>query len=914
MDSTAQPFGAGTADSDNGAGLESVGGEPIVHSLDRAHVNDTRPASVHQGARTGAQPSQINIKQSGMVWNEPVDSDEDRAQDGALLSELDKGSEQLPDWARSPIPDRVDGPFVVVRRIVEPGETQTVPELHMALDRYVGGTVELADEGPLYEDDFHVAGETRLIRVRPRCRSILGIQRSHIEAVRQQPAIVVLDRKTLILDGLDLIVNARDLDSRQTALFSCSGANLTLKNCTVTLLNPSRQAFTLVRVESSADRSTRIRLERTLVRGWFSSVIDIGRASTDVVVNRSMVLGGSGPLIRAFEQDAATQQRFYFLDSVLAGPGPIIDRAAVPAGPQPKPMVIRAYGSAFGRLHGDGIASLVCSADPAAAAARQIEWAGGHNLFAGWRGFFAHDKDPTVTVAGLAAVRSTWNCAETASQEIPHPWRPPSDPSVATPVEFAPFLPNCDNGLRQVAWPRSGLLEKTVLEYAPPVIPEPTSRAQRSNPTSNAAFAQLRLAKPDRLNAPGSNRGSGSASTAATHTGDRETIELTFDTASPPWNGDLGAFLRDRLVDAVRYARVRVLGSGNHRCSAVRLPRGIQLEIRVEPTGGEQPSWSPDPLTTGLGLIEVEGGALVLLNFVLRHDPASRLEHLIHVEGGHLVLDQCQLTTPVAAPTFAGDLIAFRSVNTQPLPHEHQHPVFSTYVNRPVCLLTESLLITNGIALKIELGRGLVALRQTAVAAGDAAIDLIPSGVARWRFENDLSLESCTLTAERAIVRTGPWPGLPPGPDRPWLVTSQNCAFLAPYEQKKRETVLLRADPSALAHGSVFWQAKNDAADVDIFTALTEGPVQSGRSRDVFLQWISFWGRNHMELVSGPHGAERAPTVRLRERVLHPGRVEPGDLVLDPLYHPGRDRLSVGADLARQGIMPKPISTRRRRS
>jgi serine/threonine-protein kinase len=295
------------------------------------------------------------------------------------------------------------------------------------------------------------------------------------------------------------------------------------------------------------------------------------------------------------------------------------------------------------------------------------------------------------------------------------------------------------------------------------------------------------------------------------------------------------------------------------------------------------------------------------LNLVLHHDPASRLEHLIHVEGGHLVLSQCQLTTPMSSPHLAGDLIAFRSLTTQPLPYEIKRPVFSTFVDRPVCLLDESVLITNGTALKAELGRGLVALRQTAIAAGETAIDLSPSRVARSRFESDLSLENCTLAAERTIIRMGPWPGAPPGPDRPWLVTSQNCAFLANYDRPARETVLLRSDPSALVHGSVFWQAINDAVDVDIFTALTDAPVQIGRPRDVLSQWVSFWGRNHMQQITGPGRAGRPPMVLLREK-LHPGRVEPADLVLDP----GRRLLSVGADLARQGIVAKSGPARRR--
>ena len=115
----------------------------------------------------------------------------------------------LPEWARSAVPDRIDGPFVVVRRVVESSDAFTVPTLYMALDQKIGGTVEIADEGPFFNDDFRVAGETRLIRARPGYRPIVRVERSSSQAVRKQPAVFVLDRQNLILDGIDLVVDVR---------------------------------------------------------------------------------------------------------------------------------------------------------------------------------------------------------------------------------------------------------------------------------------------------------------------------------------------------------------------------------------------------------------------------------------------------------------------------------------------------------------------------------------------------------------------------------------------------------------------------------------------------------------------------------------------------------------------------------
>jgi serine/threonine-protein kinase len=387
-------------------------------------------------------------------------------------------------------------------------------------------------------------------------------------------------------------------------------------------------------------------------------------------------------------------------------------------------------------------------------------------------------------------------------------------------------------------------------------------------------------------------------------------FEMTFDTEAAPWKGDLGAFLRDRMAPSMTFARVRAQGSGTHRFTPVKLPKGLRLEIKVEPSGqADRPVWSPPEGATGTALIELEGGALVLTNVILRHESTAKLEHLFHVEDGHLVLSQCQFLAP-ASPDFGGDLIAFRSITTQPRPVIRDQPLFSSPIDRPVCRLVDCVLITGGRALHAELGRGLVALSQCAVAAGATAIELMPAKVARNRFDADLVLDHCTLASERTIIRMDGWPGLAPGPDRPWLITSRNCAFMSSHGKASRETVLLRCDADALACGSVVWQANDDAAEVDGFVVVGEQSPPSNRARDVQTQWIQFWGRNHIGRVTGPRGPGSPPSVRFRERP-RPGQVlEPDDLVLDAAYHPDRPELTVGANLARPRVVRGPAAAR----
>ena len=180
-------------------------------------------------------------------WVEPVDIDPPR---DARAAEADAvfRSRFCPNGRGRAVPDRINGPFVTVRRVVESSDPLTVPTLYMALDQKIGGTVEIADEGPFFNDDFRVAGDSRLIRARAGYRPIVRMERSSSQAVRNQRAVFVLDRQNLILDGIDLIVDVRDIYPEQTALFSCAGSTLTLRNCSITVLNHNNTSFSIVRV------------------------------------------------------------------------------------------------------------------------------------------------------------------------------------------------------------------------------------------------------------------------------------------------------------------------------------------------------------------------------------------------------------------------------------------------------------------------------------------------------------------------------------------------------------------------------------------------------------------------------------------------------------------------------------------
>ncbi len=377
--------------------------------------------------------------------------------------------------------------------------------------------------------------------------------------------------------------------------------------------------------------------------------------------------------------------------------------------------------------------------------------------------------------------------------------------------------------------------------------------------------------------------------------------DVNMDTGDPTWRGDLGAFIRHCLLSRQRHLKVRVQGAGAHAMTPVRLPDGFILEVRVDPTpGAEPPSWYPAPETTAAAMIELHGGALVLSNVIIRHNPDARLDSLLALDNAHLVMSRCRLMVQPGTSGTGGDLVQFLAPTTQPIEGPPAGSVFQVAVDRPICRLMDTILIANRTALRLDLGRGLAALTGCAIASDETAIELNPGQVARGRFQADLWLERSTLVAGHSIIGLGRWPALGVGPYRPWVVNSRRSAFLTLSDARSREAAWLRVDADAMAGGCLYWQADGDAFELDHVAAAGEAVPSSGRSRDLMNQWVQFWGSNRHGTIAGP----RSSALRLRERP-RPGGIEPADLLLDPSLRGQGGQLAVGADLAALGIQPR---------
>jgi serine/threonine-protein kinase len=801
-------------------------------------------------------------------WVEPADPPVSRPDIAPETAAPEILSRYLPDWGLLPIPDRVDGRTVIAERATDRGDATTFMSLKQALE-VIGGTIEIADEGPFFLDDTRIAGDTRarLIRARPGLRSILQVERSAYEVVRNQPAVFLLVNKNVILQDLDIVVDVRSLTPRNVALFQVSGGSLTLKNCSITVCNSLKSQFACVVAQSQPGRPARLRIEQSLIRGEFTSGIELGGENADLVMRDSMIIGGEAPLIHADDIDGSSLAHVYLFRDILAGRGPIIELTRLPLNRKDRPS-IAAYGSVFARFGGSGIASVLLSRT-SLPADQLVDWRGDHNTFAGWKGFLTRALSPRdeikdeIIVRDLGAARSTWNGTDPSSRESLPTWLlQPGELRYATSQTIAPFVSQHKAILEHVVEPRPALFEKTLAAFPSPVVPAP-------NLTPNGIGSQPN-AKP------------GAAA------------PIIFDTAAKPWNGDLGAFIKERADSGPSELSIIVQGSGTHRFSPVRLsgPFRLYVHVRTQP-GVDPPVWMPAPDVTGDALLDIQGGSLVLSNVWLRADDQTLVQRLVRVEDGHLILNRCRFTTANFALDPGTELVSFKAAGTREDVAAADAGLFLPRADRPTCRVIDSILITGGTALRAEQGRGLVAFSQTAIAAGDAAFDLLPSRVSRTRFQNDLSLDHCTIVA-RSMVRLGPWPGHPLGPDRPWLVSSANTAFLSISGRKSKDSSMLRVDQDAFCRGTLFWQGMEDGIDVDQPILAGTEPPQPGRGRDMLVAWARLWGSNHTRAVVTWRGLN----LRFRNRP-QAGTFEPADLLLDP-------RASVGADLSRQGITIKP--------
>ena len=492
-----------------------------------------------------------------------------------------------------------------------------------------------------------------------------------------------------------------------------------------------------------------------------------------------------------------------------------------------------------------------------------IDWRGDQNRFLGFddRSQSEDSSDRSaVGIAGLDDLRQSWPETDLQSGSEPSALPMGTQPGWTTLDDLIAARPELGPLLALTARPTPRLREWSIGRFEPlPVEPEPA----------------------------------GPASTEA------GTIVLKIDASNPNKPQDPGVLIRSvRITPEVRRIVVRAKGTGWHPLTPIRLPEGVALDVRVEPPASGKAEdrlvWRPIEGAEGEALIDVRGADLTLVGVDIERDALPAVGFAVQVTQGRLRMADCSITAPGTVEGGGGNLIGFQSEGTRPIGPDPD-PDAGGPESWPTCLISDSELRTGGDAIRAELGRGVVALENSAVIAGNGAFVLQPAQVARDRFRADLRLDHCTIAGERDFVRLGPWPGAVEGPDRPWVITSKATAWLDRYDHGGRLTtsVLLRTDLKAVSAGGLIWQSDGDLHDVK-HNAVAEGvALGPPRSQDPGERLVGFWGPSHVRSPLDP-SKYQLPTDRVPL-----GSAVAGDLILDPTR----------PDLPTVGIDPKRFGT-----
>ena len=717
---------------------------------------------------------------------------------------------------------------VIVRRLAEPGDPSQTSSLASALGRLTD-EVEIADVGPFQEDDYQIAGKSRLIRGRAGTRPILKIEFTRQALVRDQEAKFMLGLngvEQLTIEGIDLVVDVRDLPLTQATLFLCQGVDLTLRDCSITIANAEdrKSGFSIFRLVQGP-RPNRLWLDRCLIRGPIQTLAQVVSNRSEIAIDRSVIVGSSGPLIQ-FEPSERSERLVQCYRSVLATRGSVFAWNG-----RPGDTTIRSLGATFARVEPVSASPPVAPAPWMTARGASatdlknwLDYDGEANRWVGWVQLaqWGGESGPPGRVSD--DLRTLWPSSDQTSRDVSTPWSASLIEEKVTAATYSAILPELSATLKQVASPHPALLELTVDLF--PRLPAPELLDDFS----------YEVAGPN----------------------PRTTLFLSFD-ASLGITADFGQFLKDQVTDGSKRYVVRVSGTGTHPMTPVKLPNGVSVAI-LGPHG--EGTANPIPIffasKTSLALIELHQGDLAIANVGFATDGIVRTRHWLLVEDGLLALRRTRYRDVGPSDPTVGAAIAFQSPATQPIPTRSGG--FNQGTSRPIASLKDCWIGTTGDGISAELSRGIVQLENCLLQAGNAAIRLKPILTNPANFEADLILENCTVADDRFGVLLDPGEGETTMLARPWLIVSRSSVFPRNWREGG---ALLAADPSTFAQGALFWESSNDVYEVSRFLA-PSGASATGPSGspDLKRQWVDLWGLNHTR-------GDRGPDSRKLERILH---------------------------------------------
>jgi serine/threonine protein kinase len=679
------------------------------------------------------------------------------------------------------------------------------------------GVIEVADNGPLFEGPVTVSGRSVLIRGARGFSPLIVWDPTLTRAELRQgkpsgapakdkdevPTFLTVEKGSLLLGGVNLAVDWPEQVSGTGRLVRVAGGDFSAWQSTFSVAGKPHATFTGVRFEGEPGK--RCGLALCYARGARLTALDVAAPGADVVIDRSLLVGGEPPVLAVTagkgDADATTVRA---VRSTLLGRETGVQVRAADGADEPA-LHWLGYDVLLWRA-GDGAGGTMMDL-PAGAGAKGMTWRAVNSLYAGWQ-MLRSGREP-LPGSDIDKWRGAWQLFE-GDDSRPQAFKAaaPIDPAEALPwvyntfpgpTGFASFVSQgylgCD--LWELPWVRYRWLDLS------------TQRTRIRDIEALAPDAIQRI--PD-------------VKDGLFH-GERLDLDKI----------DLGSYLRKQKL--APFVVLHLHGTGKRKMSPVRLVN-TSLFLYFEPPamGAEPLVLEPDPnvIPDAGALFDITGGNLWMIGGDIRapdFKTALLPNYLVMVKGGGLFLTATRLQGPMTQPPES----YWGLVRIDGTGQLERGKTWTLSVNRSVLLsgrvalhlaaagiradLRDSLIVSTDRAVEFQVGQPQKPVPSVPTTSGAEKLGLY--GAASLNME--LTADHCTFAAREAAffvddvpVRSNAPPYFWPAIAEPIVVHPKDCAFLNPFgdkEGKGAPAALLAYSQVAVPRGMLCWQGDGNVYD-----------------------------------------------------------------------------------------------------
>jgi serine/threonine protein kinase len=736
--------------------------------------------------------------------------------------------------------------------------------------------IEIADNGPIFETGFEAEGKQLLLRAAQGFRPLLVWDTAAIAKEKTANfTFLKITRGSLTLEDLDVVLKGPDAATTEPAfLIDAIDSDFQARGCTFSVACKQRAGVELVRLETTvAAEPRKCRLSRCFARGANLTALDVRAPGAEVLIERSLLVGGEPPLIQiAGRQAPATTVRI--VRSTLVAFKTLFRVQPVPGETTP---TVQWFGwdALLARSNTETGGELIeLSPDTNGGG---LHWNALNCLYTGWKTLLGGSD--AIAASNVQAWRQRWQLPEgdaahgTAWPAVMH-----SDPAEVMPEAFR----TADTPAYFAATAGSGALGCDLAELPPP-------RPARDN---WLALTYERVLSPplDLL----ADTGPPDIPKAADGVYAGERIDLS--------KLDLGQHLQQiqQTKTLEKMVVLRLFSSAVGRVAKPSQPihlKGVNLFLYFEPADDKNDTGEPLVLTadgrTGAkngGFIELEDGSLAIVGGELRlpdYKLALMPPYLIKVQGGDVRLHHCRLQGPLSVPpeNFRG-LINFQASGE------------TAFEKARGLAADETLFVSGRDVLRVNGVGARVHLNNCVVLAGQDGLSVDPGAAAKSPLNVQCVLTQNTFAARRAAIHVAEAPQLTGVPD-PLVIQARGNLFLDPFLRPAKAGLLLLSG-AALARGELLWQGDKNAYDKRL-VSYAASDTDANEPEQTYAVWARLWGTP---------GDRKALTNPIVSGTLDLGQLQLAQFnVLTVTPPPRSSDLLPGADLLQLGILKKKPKT-----